>query len=152
MILSDFKKKYPWIQPRILATDIDSKALDKAQAGLFPERAARYIPPPLLKKYFLKGIRERSGRIKAQSQLKELITFEYFNLHKPGNLSWGSFNGIFCRNVLIYFLPQSQEDIQEVFYQSLIPDGLLFLGHSELLFDREGVFRSLGKTIYQKIG
>jgi chemotaxis protein methyltransferase CheR len=152
MILSDFKKKYPWIQPRILATDIDSKALDKAQAGLFPEKAAGYIPPPFLKKYFLKGVKERSGWIKPRSLLKEMITFEYFNLHKPGNPSWGPFDGIFCRNVLIYFLPQSQENIQEVFYQSLIPAGLLFLGHSELLFEKDDIFRSLGGTIYQKIG
>ena len=152
MILSEFKKKYPWVQPRILATDIDSRALDKARAGLFPEKATRYIPPQFLKKYFLKGVKEHSGWIKARTLLKELITFEYFNLHKPRNLSWGTFDGIFCRNVLIYFLPQSQEKIQEVFYQSLVPDGLLFLGHSELLFEKEAVFKSLGKTIYQKIG
>ncbi len=152
MILSDFKKKYPWLQPHILATDIDSKALDKAKAGLFPEKAARYIPPRQLKKYFLKGVKERSGWIKARSLLKELISFEYFNLHKPGNLSRGPFDGIFCRNVLIYFLPQSQENVQEVFYQNLIPDGLLFLGHSEILFGREDAFRTLGKTTYQKIG
>ena len=152
MILSEFKKKYPWIQPRILATDIDSRALDKAQAGLFPEKAATFIPPPLLKKYFLKGIKEWDGWIKARSLIKDLITFEYFNLHKPNDLSWGPFDGIFCRNVLIYFLPRSQEKILEFFFQKTIPTGLLFLGHSELLFDKEEMFRTLEKTIYQKIG
>ena len=152
MILSEFKKKYPWIQPRILATDIDSRALDKAQAGLFPEKAATFIPPPLLKKYFLKGIKEWDGWIKARSLIKDLITFEYFNLHKPKDLSWGPFDGIFCRNVLIYFLPRSQEKILEFFFQKIIPTGLLFLGHSELLFDKEEMFRTLEKTIYQKIG
>jgi chemotaxis protein methyltransferase CheR len=146
MILYDFKRKYPWIQPRILATDIDSSVLSKAQAGLFPDKSAAHIPPPLLKKYFLKGVREWSGWIKARSLIKELITFEYFNLHKPGRLTLGPFDGIFCRNVLIYFLPESQERVQEVFYQSLIPNGLLFLGHSELLFGKEESFKSLGKT------
>jgi len=152
MILYDFKRKYPWIQPRILATDIDSGVLNKAQAGLFPDKSTTHIPPPLLKKYFLKGVKEWNGWIKARSLIKEMITFEYFNLHKPGKLSLGPFDGIFCRNVLIYFLPASQERVQEVFYQNLIPNGLLFLGHSELLFGKEGSFRSLGKTIYQKIG
>ena len=152
MILSGFKKKYPWVQPRILATDIDSKALDKAKAGLFPEKASGDIPIPFLKTYFLKGVKEHSGWIKARSLLREMITFEYFNLHKPGDLSWRPFDGIFCRNVLIYFFPQSQENVQEVFYQNLIPNGLLFLGHSEILFGREDAFRTLGKTTYQKIG
>lgn len=151
VILHDFKRKYPWMQPRILATDIDSRALNKAQAGLFPDKSVTHIPPPLLKKYFLKGVREWSGLIKARDVIKELITFEYFNLHKPGELSLGPFNGIFCRNVLIYFLPQSQERIQKIFYQNLISGGLLFLGHSELLFGKEDAFKPLGRTIYQKI-
>ncbi|MCJ7833512.1 MAG: hypothetical protein MUQ20_03905 [Deltaproteobacteria bacterium] len=152
MILHDFKRKYPWIQPRILATDIDSRVLNKAQSGFYPEKTAVHIPAPFLKKYFLKGVKEWSGWIKARSLIKELITFDYFNLHKPKDLSWGPFDGIFCRNVLIYFLPQSQERIQKVFYQNLISGGLLFLGHSELLFCKEESFKSLGKTIYQKIG
>ncbi len=152
MILFDFKRKYPWIQPRILATDIDSRALNKAQAGLFPDKSTRHIPPSLLNKYFLRGVKEWSGWIKARSFIKELIIFKYFNLHKPGKLSLGPFDGIFCRNVLIYFLPESQERIREVFYRSLIPNGLLFLGHSELLFGKEEAFKSLGKTIYQKKG
>lgn len=152
MVLSEFCRNLPWIQSRILATDIDSKALDRARAGLFLEKAARYIPPFFLKKYFLKGVHERSGWIKARSRLKEMITFEYFNLHQPKDLSLGLFDGIFCRNVFIYFLPQSQERIQEIFYRNLVPNGLLFLGHSELLFEKEAIFRSLGKTIYQKIG
>lgn len=152
MVLSDFGKNHPWIQPRILATDIDSEALTKARAGLFPEKSAEPIPPPFLKKYFLKGVKEWTGWIKARSLLKGLITFEYFNLHKPADLSWGPFNGIFCRNVLIYFFPDSRKKILEVFYRSLVPSGLLFLGHSEHLFDQEGSFKSLGGTIYQKVG
>jgi chemotaxis protein methyltransferase CheR len=150
MVLSEFRKRHPWVQPSILATDIDSIALDKARAGLFPERATRDIPAVFLKKYFLKGVRERSGWIKTRSRLKELITFEYFNLHKPKIFSWGPFDGIFCRNVLIYFLPQAQEKVQEVFYQNLLPTGLLFLGHSEVIFEKDHIFKSLGKTIYQK--
>ena len=152
MVLSDFKKDHPWIQPRILATDIDSEALNKARAGLFPEKAAEHIPPPFLKKYFLKGVKERTGWIKARSLLKGLITFEHFNLHKSGDFSWGPFDGIFCRNVLIYFSPDSRKNILQVFYQSLIPAGFLFLGHSEHLFDKEEGFKSLERTIYQKIG
>lgn len=152
MVLSDFKQDHPWIQPRILATDIDSEALSKAQAGLFPEKAAEHIPPLLLKKYFLKGVQEWTGWIKARSFLKGLITFERFNLHKPGSFSVGPFNGIFCRNVLIYFLPVSREKILEVFFQRLTPTGLLFLGHSEHLLDQGSAFRPLGNTIYQKIG
>ncbi len=152
MVLADFRQDHPGIQIRILATDIDSEALNKARAGLFPEKAAEHIPPALLKKYFLKGVGEWTGWIKAGSLLKGLIAFEPFNLHKPGGFSEGPFEGIFCRNVLIYFQPVSQEKILEVFFQRLTPSGLLFLGHSEQLLDKRAIFRPLGNTIYQKIG
>ena len=151
MVLSEFKNSYPWIEPRILATDIDSEALNKARTGLFPEKAAAQIPPDSLKKYFLKGVKEWTGWIKTRAALKEMISFQYLNLHKPGPLSLGPFNGIFCRNVLIYFLPASREKSLELFRRSLLPEGLLFLGHSENIFDKEEDFRSLGETIYQRI-
>lgn len=152
MVLSDFQINCPWIQTRILATDIDSKALSKAQAGLYSEKAAVNIPAPFLRKYFLKGVDEWAGRIKARSLLKGRISFEYFNLHKPGTLPWGPFEAIFCRNVLIYFPPEEQDKILGIFHRNLIPDGLLFLGHSEILFEREKIFKPLGGTIYRKIG
>jgi chemotaxis protein methyltransferase CheR len=151
MVLSEFKKNHPWILPRILATDIDSEALGKARAGLFSQKAVGHIPPGFLKEYFLKGVKERTGWIKARSSLKGLIAFEPFNLHKPEPLLRGPFDGIFCRNVLIYFLPASRERILKIFHQSLMPGGLLFLGHSEHLFDQEDHFKPLGHTIYQKI-
>ncbi|MFA4915877.1 MAG: CheR family methyltransferase [Syntrophales bacterium] len=151
MVLSEFRKDHPWIQVRIMATDIDSESLEKAITGLFPESAAIHIPPALLKKYFLKGVKEQNGWIKARSSLRELITFKYYNLHKPGSLSWGPFDGIFCRNVLIYFLPDTREAILKVFYQNLVSQGFLILGHSEHIFDKEDLFRPLGNTIYQKI-
>lgn len=152
MVLADFRQDHPGLQIRILATDIDSEALNKARAGLFPEKAAEHIPTPLLKKYFLKGVGEWTGWIKAGSLLKGLIAFEPFNLHKPGSFSEGPFEGIFCRNVLIYFQPVSREKILEVFFQRLTPSGLLFLGHSEHLLDKRAIFRPLGNTIYQKLG
>lgn len=151
MVLADFRNNHSWILPRILATDIDSEALAKARAGLFPQKAAEHIPPHFLKGFFLKGVKEWTGWIKARSSLRELITFERFNLHNPERLPGGPFDGIFCRNVLIYFFPASREKILELFHQSLMPDGLLFLGHSEHLFNQETAFRPLGKTVYQKI-
>ncbi|MEW6184309.1 MAG: protein-glutamate O-methyltransferase [Thermodesulfobacteriota bacterium] len=150
MTLSEIQSHTPGMAWHILATDIDSQALNKAQAGLFPEKCASHIPPIFLKKFFLKGVDERSGWIKVRSSIRERITFEYFNLHKPKDLPWGPFDGIFCRNVLIYFLPQSLERILAFFHRHLKPGGVLFLGHSEILFGQEDFFKGLGRTIYVK--
>lgn len=151
MVLVDFCKDYPGLRPHLMATDIDSEALGKAQSGLFKEDAAQNIPPPFLKKFFLKGVKEWTGFIKARTVLKEVILFEHFNLHKPGTISRRFFDGIFCRNVLIYFLPGTRERVLEMFHQWLKPTGLLFLGHSEQLFDKGDFFQPLGNTIYQKV-
>lgn len=151
MVLVDFCKDYPGLRPQVTATDIDSEALSKAQSGLFTENSAQNIPPPFLKKFFLKGVKEWTGFIKARPVLKETVFFEHFNLHKPGTISGKFFDGIFCRNVLIYFLPRTRERVLEMFHQWLNPAGLLFLGHSEQLFDQGDFFKPLGNTIYQKV-
>ncbi len=135
---------------RILATDIDSQALGQAQVGLFPAARARQIPPRLLKRYCLKGVGKQSSWIKIRPTLRRRVFFQYFNLHQPGFLPFSPFDGIFCRNVLIYFFPEAREKVIDLFHRFLKSGGLLFLGHSEILFGREDQFQALGQTIYQK--
>ena len=60
------------------------------------------------------------------------------------------FDIIFCRNVMIYFLPDTQEKLIKKFYDALVPGALLFIGHSESLNQRQYKFKYIQPTVYIK--
>ena len=63
----------------------------------------------------------------------------------------GSFDAIFCRNVVIYFDKPTQRALFDRFATMLPMGGLLFVGHSESLYRVTDRFRLIGKTIYERI-
>jgi chemotaxis protein methyltransferase CheR len=62
----------------------------------------------------------------------------------------GPFDVIFCRNVVIYFDKPTQQKLLDRFAELLAPQGFLFVGHSESLFQITDRFEPLGKTIYRR--
>ncbi len=60
----------------------------------------------------------------------------------------GPFDAIFCRNVMIYFDQNTQQEILRRFVPLLKPDGLLFAGHSENFSHLERRFTLRGQTVY----
>jgi chemotaxis protein methyltransferase CheR len=132
---------------RIIATDIDTSALQKASNGVYSLEQAEKLPKDILERFFLKGRGEKSGQIKVRQELRDLIAFKQLNLQDANWPIKGPFDAIFCRNVMIYFDRPTQHKILQRFVPIMRPDALLFAGHSESL---QGVdaFKSLGKTVY----
>jgi chemotaxis protein methyltransferase CheR len=130
---------------KILATDVDTNVLAKAQVGRYPAEALNPVPAGLRARYF----QQTGFEYQAKPELQSLITFKRFNLMHEFPFHYG-FNVIFCRNVLIYFSQEDRMQIIRKFSSCLRPDGLLILGHSESLLAENCGFRSLGNTIYQK--
>ena len=132
---------------RIIATDIDTSALQKASNGIYSLEQAQKLPNDILTRFFLKGRGKKSGQVKVRQELRDLIEFKQLNLQ---DTSWpikGPFDAIFCRNVMIYFDKPTQNKILQRFAPIMQPDALLFAGHSESL---QGIhlFKSQGKTVY----
>ncbi len=135
---------------QILASDIDTRALEHAAQGIYSEERVQQVPRELLKRHFLQGTGSNSGLVKVRPELKRLIAFARINLH---DASWpvrGALKAIFCRNVMIYFDPQSRHRILQRFAALLVPGGLLFAGHSENFSDTGGLFQALGRTVYRR--
>ncbi|WP_298470007.1 protein-glutamate O-methyltransferase CheR [uncultured Psychrobacillus sp.] len=119
----------------IYATDMNEQVLEKASKGIFPiQKMQAYT-----KNYMLAGgSKAFSEYYKADYQhayfhpsLLENIIFAQHNL--VTDQSFNEFHVIICRNVLIYFNSELQEQVQELFYQSLSPAGVLGLGDKETL-------------------
>jgi chemotaxis protein methyltransferase CheR len=133
----------------IIATDIDTNVLNKAQAGVYALDTISKLPADLRKRFFLKGQGAHEGKVKIRRELVSLISFRQLNLLGP---SWpvnGVFDAIFCRNVMIYFDKETQYKILKRFVPLMDPDGLLFAGHSESLYHANDLFKLRGKSVYQ---
>lgn len=136
---------------RILATDIDTQVLRKAQTGVYPLERLEKLSQDRIRRFFLKGHGAHAGYARVRSELQELITFRQLNLLDAQWPVRGPFEAIFCRNVMIYFDKPTQAGILRRFAPLLQAHGLLFAGHSESLFHVSDTFRLLGKTVYAKV-
>lgn len=115
----------------ILATDVDERALQQAATGVFSARAVSQVPPELLSRYFT----SRPAGWELDGGLQRRIELRRVNLvREPFPDLGGPFDLVFLRNVLIYFRPESQRRVVEAVTDNLAADGLLFLGHSESLW------------------
>lgn len=133
----------------IVATDLDTNVLAKAEAGVYPVERVEKLSPDLVKRFFLKGAGAQAGFVRVRPELRAMITFRQVNLLSDDWHIRGPLDAIFCRNVMIYFDKATQLKILERFAPLLQPDGLLFAGHSESFHNAGHVFSLRGKTVYE---
>lgn len=137
----------------ILGTDINRHCLAKAREGKFEEWAMRATPEEIRRGCFSKEGKYWS----IAPQYKEWVSFQFHNLVEHSfpslvnNLS--AFDLILCRNVMIYFDPDSMRRMIKQFYDCLVPGGWLVVGPTEPNMTYFTSFRTVnapGVTLYQK--
>ena len=132
----------------VLGTDVDRGSLAVAGRGVFGEAAFADTPPALRARYF-----RGPAPCAAAPELRALVSFEQRDLLLEAPPA-GPWHLIACRNVLIYFERETQEELFERFHAALAPGGILFLGKVETLLgpirsrfaavdQRERIFRRL---------
>lgn len=135
---------------KILATDISTKVLNKADNGIYEYEAISDMSEDIIHKYFLKGTGENTGMVKVKNFLKEIIRFRRLNLKDEVYPFNRGFDIIFCRNVMIYFDENMKQHVLSMFHKHLIEGGYLFLGHSKTMLSSNG-FKPVFITVYKKI-
>ena len=137
----------------IVGSDIDTRALEDARAGLYGERALARLPQALKAAYFEPAKRHYWQLI---DDLRESVSFTHANLVDGAGLqAQGVFDVIFCRNVLIYFDDASRLVAANNLYDRLAPGGYLCLGHTESMnriSERFAVRRFDDAVVYQRPG
>jgi chemotaxis protein methyltransferase CheR len=114
----------------ILASDIDTRVLAEAKAGVYGERSLQNVSAQLRQRYF----RRVADGAQIIPELRGSIDFSRVNLTDANDMAQRrNVDVIFCRNVLIYFDDVSRRLAVEAIFASLAPGGFLFLGHSENL-------------------
>ncbi len=134
---------------RIIATDIDTNVLKTASNGVYNMDRLEKMSSERVKKFFLKGKGSNDGQVRVRPELRDMIEFKQLNLLSDSWPISGTFDVIFCRNVMIYFDKPTQKKILQRFAPLLKPHGLLFVGHSENFSYLTDIFQLRGKTVYE---
>ncbi|MCG7872312.1 MAG: methyltransferase domain-containing protein [Candidatus Thiodiazotropha lotti] len=114
-------------QVQIQATDISSKILDEARAGVYCGLAVeRGLTQEQRQRFF----NPKGDCLEVKPEIKRRVNFKPMNLADSFH-PMGRFDVIFCRNVLIYFSNELKKDIVERMADILNPGGYLFLGSTE---------------------
>jgi chemotaxis protein methyltransferase CheR len=132
----------------IQASDISNKALEAAQSAEYPLDRCQGIPAAWLSRYFVAG----KGLVKTYSVAPRVRTQAHFRrLNLVESFSWGRlFPIIFCRNVMIYFDRQTQEQVVGRLSAALEPGGYLFVGHAESLTRIAHTLEYVRPAVYRK--
>ncbi|HKY36208.1 MAG TPA: protein-glutamate O-methyltransferase CheR [Polyangiaceae bacterium] len=121
----------PAFRVGIQGVDLNPEALEKAARGVYSPWALRETPPELRQRWFQGEGRE----YRLAPAVREAVRFEEHNLIDPSTsvVGGGSFDIIFCRNVLMYFAHEHAAAVVAQLAAALAPGGFLFLGHAETL-------------------
>lgn len=134
---------------KILATDLDTQALSAAANGTYPGDRVSDLDPRLLKRWFLRGRGQFSRQVRVAPKVQEFVHFRRLNLIGDWPMQ-GPFDVIFCRNVVIYFSPESKKTLISRFGKLQHPGSHLVVGHSENLTSITDCYAPVGRTIYKR--
>ncbi|MDQ3231939.1 MAG: chemotaxis-specific protein-glutamate methyltransferase CheB [Pseudobdellovibrionaceae bacterium] len=134
----------------ILASDIDTEVLEKASNGVYPVSRLPEIPFEYHAGAFVKGKGDVQKWFKIKKNLQARIKFARINLLEVNPDEFQRFDIVFCRNVFIYFQPETIQQIIGSFNRALNPGGALILGHSESLNVDHKRWKPHGSSIYYK--
>lgn len=138
------------VNVKILATDLSSRMLHRARAGVYEREKTRGIAPALLQKYFEAEGKGETRAYRAGKTLRRQIQFHRFNLNAGPFPFLNPFDVIFCRNVMIYFEPTVQEDLVGRMAGSLRKGGYFFTGLAESLLAIKHPLKTVAASVYQK--
>ena len=114
----------------IVATDLNTKVLQKARSGVYSPRTVRNIEGRLLERYFTRS----ENSFVLNDDIRKRVVFEFGNLTQLPMPSSGPQDVVFCKNVAIYFGPEVTRKLMRGLYETLTPRGYLLLGHAESLW------------------
>ena len=108
----------------ILASDVDTQVLHKAEEGVYPMERVERLGQSRVKRFSCAGLGPSLAWHEVRPELRNLVSFRRLNLLDPVWPARGPFDAIFCRNVMIYFDKATQAAMLQRFAPLLRPDGL----------------------------
>lgn len=150
MVLAQFAETdHTGLRFKITASDLCSAMLRAAKQAVYPKERVQAVPDQLARKHLLRGKGRCEGLVRVAPHIRETVDLCKLNLMEEFPFK-GTFDIIFCRNVLIYFERDVQVDILRRMCDQLVDGGYLFVGHSETLHGMGLPIRHVRPTVYRR--
>lgn len=149
--LSEFKNMNPKFDYTITGTDISTKILQDAAFAVYKEERIANIPLEIKKKYFLKSKDKEKKTVRVVKTLRDKVNYQRLNFMDNTYNIADVFDVVFCRNVLIYFDRDTQEQVIGKLCKKLKSGGYLFIGHSESIMAMNLPLEQIKPTIFRRI-
>ncbi|MBK9518767.1 MAG: protein-glutamate O-methyltransferase CheR [Anaeromyxobacter sp.] len=136
---------------KVLATDISTRVLARAVAGVYGAEEIDGIPPAMLQRYMDRLPPGEDGEVQwaVRDRLKQRITYRRLNLAARPYPMKGPLDAVFCRNVMIYFDRPMRAGVVGEFERLVGPGCPLFIGHSETLNGITTRFKTERPSVYR---
>ncbi len=132
MLLSDILPDIQQWNITVIGIDINSAAVEKAQAGIYRPWSFRGVPPEIKQQFF----DEKNGLLHIAPDIKNMVKFQTVNLLTDDfdalPFPVAHMDLVLCRNVFIYFSDVAIKQVLSKFYDALDRCGYLIVGHAEL--------------------
>ena len=151
MVVSDFMENNRNMDYSILGTDISSRILQKAYDAVYTEERVVNIPMELKKKYFLRSKDRVKPTVRLIPEIRKKASYMRLNFMDESYPIQEKFDVIFCRNVLIYFDRETQQNVINRLCTHLKTGGYFFLGHSESITGMNVPLVQLKPTVFMKV-
>jgi len=151
IVMKEFLLKHPDLDFEIFATDISMRILQKAATAIYQEDRISEISLDLKRKYFLKSKDQTNKTVRLVPEIRSKVNFHRLNFMDTLYSVDREFDIVFCRNVLIYFDRETQQQVITKLASKLRFDGYFFLGHSESITNMKVPLRQIRPTIFRKI-
>ena len=151
IVLSEYALTHSGFRFRILATDISTTVLAKAEMGVYANDVVGPVSTPLQRKYFMRGRDPGSKQMRVVPELRRLVEFSRLNFMDADYGLSEKADAIFCRNVIIYFDRPTQERILQKLCNCLLPGGYMFVGHAEALHDMNLPLAPVAPALYRRL-
>jgi chemotaxis protein methyltransferase CheR len=149
VVLAEFDRAHPHVGWQVHASDISSRMLERCRSGIY-EAGKVVLPHEQLRRYFLRGFGEREGFCRVRPELRRRVLVQRVNLFQPEYPLPGGQDVIFCRNAMIYFDPQSRQELLDRLVAMLAPGGFLFVGHAESLLGMRHPLQGEWPSVYRR--
>jgi chemotaxis protein methyltransferase CheR len=141
------RRGYEW---RVEASDLSTRVLERGGRGVYRAERVKLPSSDWLGRYFQCGVGDSEGYYRVKKELQVRVKFRHLNLFDWPYPFTEKMQVIFCRNVMIYFNRETQDQLVPRLADQLVPGGYLFVGHSESLIGLDHKLKCVHPSVYRR--
>jgi chemotaxis protein methyltransferase CheR len=150
IVLAEYARQAAGFRFGILASDICTAVLSRAEMGIYSSEVVRPVPVHLRRRYFMRSRAPGSDLMRVVPELRALVEFRRINFMDSDFGLPEQADAIFCRNVIIYFDRPTQIRLLKRMTGQLAPGGYFFAGHSESLQGMDLPLTVVAPSVYRR--